>query len=88
MKLGDSFRKSLGFKDFKPLDLKKSVSKSEDLTTSGNVPTNPTSKTAAFKDLMLYSMLTEKHGANAIKDLNLAQVAGQKEGVVKQQEKQ
>lgn len=71
MKLSDSFKKSLGFKDFKPLDLKSGSSKSKDLTVDSMASNDPKQKTDAFKDLMLYSMLTEKHGATAIKDLKL-----------------
>lgn len=73
MKLGETFKQNLGL-NFKPvIDTKVKAatkSKPKDLTVDSTAST-PKGKTEAFKDLMLYSMLTEKHGSTAIKDLNL-----------------
>ena len=70
MILGKVFKQNLG-QDFKSVVGTPSTSKAKDLTVDSTASTTPAGKTAAFKDLMLYSMLTEKHGATAIKDLNL-----------------
>ena len=74
MNLGEKFKQNLGL-NFKPAidtTVKAATkSKPKDLTVDSTASTTPAGKTQAFKDLMLYSMLTEKHGATAIKDLNL-----------------
>jgi len=74
MKLSKSFRTAFAL-DFKENADTKITSPSSarptDITGTQSTVASSTKKTTDFKDLLLYSMLTEKHGATAVKDLNL-----------------